>query len=161
MTSQSDGGQRGLLDLNRRESSYAYRLAHNDWLPSVVRRSRVDLPGSVHAASAARQGIVKQFGEILTREEQDLVRLLVSELINNAVVHGGADADHHVIFHLAVAPERLRAEVCDGGPGLDPGALPERNDSLGGKGFIILDGLASRWGVSTRDGTCVWFELDR
>ena len=44
MTSQSDVGQRGLLELNRRESSYAYRLAHNDWLPSVVRHSRVDLP---------------------------------------------------------------------------------------------------------------------
>jgi anti-sigma regulatory factor (Ser/Thr protein kinase) len=153
--------RRGCLPASRTDSSHANRLARHDWLPSVVRHSRIDLPGNVHAGSIARRTIVEQFGGLLGRDERDVLRLLVTELVNNSVVHGGADAEHHVIFHLAVAPERIRAEVRDGGPGLDPDALPMRNDSGGGNGLILLDGLASRWGVSTRDGTCVWFELDR
>jgi anti-sigma regulatory factor (Ser/Thr protein kinase) len=153
--------QRDFPTASRRESSHARRLAHRDWLPSVVKHSRVDLPGNRQAGSAARQTIVEQFGELLTRDERDVLRLLVTELVNNAVVHGGADAHHHVILLLAVAPERIRAEVGDVGPGLDPEALPMANDNGRGNGLILLDGLASRWGVSAQDGTCVWFELDR
>jgi anti-sigma regulatory factor (Ser/Thr protein kinase) len=151
----------GLYEPSRRESSHAYRLSRHDWLPSVVKHLRVALPGNLHAGSTARQTIVEQFGGLLARDERDVLRLLVTELVNNSVVHGGADAEHHVIFHLAVAPERIRAEVGDGGPGLDPDALPMRHDGEGGNGLILLNGLASRWGVSNQDGTCVWFELDR
>jgi anti-sigma regulatory factor (Ser/Thr protein kinase) len=147
-------------DLTRRESAHAPRLAQGEWLPSVVRHSRIDLVGNVDAGSLARRAIEDQFGEIITRDEQDILRVLVTELVNNAVLHGGADAEHHVVVHLAVAPERLRGEVCDEGPGLDPEALP-RCGEFGGNGFILIDGLASRWGVSTDEGTCVWFELDR
>jgi anti-sigma regulatory factor (Ser/Thr protein kinase) len=153
--------RRGCHTASRRDSSLANRLARHDWLPSAVKHSRVDLPGDVHAGSIARQTIVEQFGGLLGRDERDVLRLLVTELVNNSVAHGGADAEHHVIFHLAVAPERIRAEVRDGGPGLDLDALPIRNDSGSGNGLILLDGLASRWGVSTEYGTCVWFELDR
>lgn len=148
--------------LSRRVESFAYRLARDEWLPQAVGNARLDLPGSLQAASSARRAIVERFGELLTAEEQDALRLLVTELVNNAVVHGGADAEHHVIVHLAVAPERIRTEVCDGGPGLDPGELPSRRGhGEGGNGLVILDALASRWGVSMDDGTCVWFELDR
>jgi anti-sigma regulatory factor (Ser/Thr protein kinase) len=140
---------------------HANRLASHDWLPSVVKHSRAELPGNIHAGSIARQTIVEQFGGLLGRDERDVLRLLVTELVNNSVVHGGADAEHHVILDLAVAPERIRAEVRDGGPGLDPDALRMRNDSASGNGLILLDGLASRWGVSAQGGTCVWFELDR
>jgi anti-sigma regulatory factor (Ser/Thr protein kinase) len=127
----------------------------------MVAHERFDIPGSVHAGALAREAIGERFGEMLSSDEQQKLRSLVSELVNNAVLHGGADGEHHVIFHLAVAPERIRAEICDGGPGLDPDELRERGRGQGGRGFVILDGLASRWGVSTDDGTCVWFEIDR
>jgi anti-sigma regulatory factor (Ser/Thr protein kinase) len=153
--------RRGPNEASRPENSHAYRLARHNWLPSVVKHARVALPGNVHAGSAARQAIVEQFGGLLAGDELDVLRLLVTELVNNSVLHGGADAEHHVIVHLAVAPERIRAEVGDGGPGLDPNALPMRHHGEGGNGLILLDGLASRWGVSTQDGACVWFELDR
>jgi anti-sigma regulatory factor (Ser/Thr protein kinase) len=146
--------------LSRRESAHASRLAQDEWLPTVVRHSRIDLAGGVHAGSVARRAIREQFGEIITPDEQDMLRVLVTELVNNAVLHGGADDEHHVVVHLAVAPERLRGEVCDEGPGLDLDALPSCAE-VGGNGFILVDCLASRWGVATDAGTCVWFELDR
>ncbi len=161
MAGDSEGDQLPLLNLSRRERSYAYRVARNDWLPDLVRQARFDLPGSVHAGFEARRAIAEQFDELLSRQEQEILGLLASELINNSVLHGGADTEHHVILHIAIASECIRAEVCDGGPGLDPAELRERGHNPGGMGFVILDGLANRWGVATDDGTCVWFELDR
>jgi anti-sigma regulatory factor (Ser/Thr protein kinase) len=77
------------------------------------------------------------------------------------VIHGHANDQHHVIMHVALATERLRVEVCDSGPGFDPNDLPRRSRAMGGKGLVLLDALASRWGVSADDGTCVWFEIDQ
>jgi anti-sigma regulatory factor (Ser/Thr protein kinase) len=99
---------------------------------------------------------------MITSDERDKLELVLSELVNNAVVHGGAaTAEHQITVHLAVAPERIRAEVCDPGSGFDPDALASRQGQIGGYGLTILDGLTSRWGVSSDDGTCVWFEDDR
>ena len=122
---------------------------------------RCDLGAGLQAGVTARRAIAAEFGEILDQTELDDLELLVTELVNNSVTHGQADDEHHAILYVAVAPERVRAEVCDGGPGLDPQELPRRVSGPGGRGLLILDGLASRWGVSTEEGTCVWFELDR
>ncbi len=160
MSRQPRDVHRGPEALSRRENSHAYGPARNDWLPNLVKDSRIDVPGGAHAASSARKAILEQFGEILAPDERDVLRLLATELVTNAVLHGGADEQHHVILHLAAAPHRVRVEVCDGGPGLDPETLP-RLEETGGDGLILLNALASRWGLSTDNGTCVWFELDR
>ena len=145
----------------RREDSFAYHLARESWLPVAVRHMRADLGAGLRAGRKARRAIAAEFEEVLGPTEQDTLALLVTEMVNNSVTHGQASDAHHVILHVAVAPERIRAEVCDGGPGLDPRDLPRRDGRPGGRGFLILDGLASRWGISTDEGTCVWFELDR
>ena len=147
--------------MRRRENSFAYHLAQESWLPVAVRHARTDLGAGVQAGRAARDAIAADFGALIDPAEQDTLKLLVTELVNNAVTHGQASVEHHVTLYVAVAPERIRAEVCDAGPGLDPQDLPRRDGRPGGKGFVILDGLASRWGVSIDDSTCVWFELDR
>ena len=47
----------------------------------------------------------------------------------------------------------------DGGAGFKPaGSEPRGAD--GGFGLFLVERMASRWGVETRDGTRVWFELD-
>lgn len=146
---------------HRREGSYAYRLARDEWLPALVGYGRFDLGGDVSAASRAREILATSFADVLGAYEVDTLRLVVSELVTNAVLHGQADDEHHVILYLAVAPQRIRAEVCDSGPGLDPDALPSRDGRPGGFGLVIVNEITSRWGVSTDEGTCVWFELDR
>jgi len=108
-----------------------------------------------------REAIALEIGEMITSDERDKLELVLSELVNNAVLHGGATGEDEIVVHLAVAPERIRAEVCDPGSGFDPDALPSRHGQSGGYGLIILDGLTSRWGASGEDGSCVWFEDDR
>jgi hypothetical protein len=68
-------------------------LARQEWLPSIVKESRVELERDQLSGSRARRSIDEQFLDLI--------------------------------------------------------------------GFQLLDSLASRSGLSTDDGTCVWFELDR
>jgi anti-sigma regulatory factor (Ser/Thr protein kinase) len=86
------------------------------------------------------------------------VELLTTELVSNAVRHGGARDGELVVLHLAIAPHCLRVEVCDRGPGFQPG-LP-RPYGEGGYGLFLVSEVSSRWGVSSEDGNCAWFELD-
>lgn len=144
----------------RREQSHAYSLDRRAGLPSIVKERRIDLDGDSSSSARARRRIEEAFRGLVNEAERNDLQLAVTELVNNAVEHGLADSEHHVILHVAVAPERIRAEVCDGGPGFNPAALVVQSHQQRGFGFRILDSLASRWGVATDDGTCVWFELD-
>jgi anti-sigma regulatory factor (Ser/Thr protein kinase) len=86
------------------------------------------------------------------------VRLLVSELVTNAVQHGGPGGSVQV--RLEALCDRVRVEVRDQGPGFRPrtGGAP---DPLRGFGLRLVDELTDRWGVEPDDGALVWFEIDR
>ena len=145
----------------RLERSFAYHLARDTWLPSAVVKLKEELPAAPGAAPLARDAIRAEVGARLGEEELEVVEVLVSELVTNAVAHAGLDAGDSLVLHLAVAPERLRVEVCDGGVGFEPTAVGGRDGAPGGYGLLMVDRAASRWGVATDDGNCVWFELDR
>jgi anti-sigma regulatory factor (Ser/Thr protein kinase) len=90
----------------------------------------------------------------------DLVVLLTSELVTNAVVHGLGP----VQLVLREDGDCVRVEVGDGEPRLPdgPGTATERDVS--GRGLLILDRLADRWGAHpsrTPPGKVVWFEVQR
>ncbi len=53
---------------------------------------------------------------------------MVSELVTNSVLHGGASDNDEIELSLAWSPDRIRVEVLDYGPGFgaslaDPGPL--------------------------------------
>jgi anti-sigma regulatory factor (Ser/Thr protein kinase) len=146
--------------MERREDSFAYHLARRSWGLELVRNARIDLGAGPQAPARARQSVITDFSELLDGAVAQSAVLLTSELVTNAVTHGQVDAQHHVIMYVALAVDRLRVEICDRGPGFDPANLPQGR-VRGGKGLVLLDALASRWGVSTDDGTCVWFEIDQ
>lgn len=146
--------------MRRLDDSGAHRLAHGEW-PRAVRRMRTDLDGGVRSGRIARGCIAAEFATLLSEQELQTAQLLVTELVNNAVAHAGAGGRRHLTLHFAVAPERVRAEVRDGGPGLDPRNLPPRTDPMGGRGLAIVDACSSRWGAASDGVSCVWFELDR
>jgi anti-sigma regulatory factor (Ser/Thr protein kinase) len=82
--------------------------------------------------------------------------LLLSELVSNSVQHAEGD----LIQVLASQDdELLRIEVCDGGDGLPAvRRLPDHDDPHG-RGLLLLDALADRWGTDRIGGACVWFEI--
>ncbi len=81
--------------------------------------------------------------------------LVTSELVSNAVRH----ADSVVTITLTRNGPSIRVEVADDGDGLPQLRHPAATIA-GGRGLLIIDGLASDWG-SHRSGTgkVVWAEL--
>ncbi|KQY22943.1 ATP-binding protein [Cellulomonas sp. Root485] len=87
----------------------------------------------------------------------DLLVLLVSELVTNAVAH----ADPPVVLRVHVDEERTRVEVTDGVRDV-PVVRDPPPTALGGRGVMFVDRLASSWGTSEEEGEAakaVWFEL--
>jgi serine/threonine-protein kinase RsbW len=86
------------------------------------------------------------------------VRLLVTELVTNAVRHADVGTNEYIDIDLVTSRDGVRVEVTDRGPGFDP-AAPRRYP--GGFGLILVEEIADRWGVEYDDGSRVWFEIDR
>jgi anti-sigma regulatory factor (Ser/Thr protein kinase) len=92
--------------------------------------------------------------------ERGALRLLVSELVTNCVRHARAGDDAPVELSVRLRPDGVRVEVRDSGPGFEPQSEPRPRGADGGYGLFLVERMASRWGVDTRDGTRVWFELE-
>jgi anti-sigma regulatory factor (Ser/Thr protein kinase) len=82
--------------------------------------------------------------------------LVVSELVTNAVLHGDGPS---VDVRIEVAEEFVRIEVHDWGPGFTPSDALDPGES-GGRGLLIVDRLADRWGVERNGTNVVWAEFD-
>ena len=92
------------------------------------------------------------------------VVLLTSEVVTNAIRHGGAKgSDDRVRIRVASRDERVRVEVRDDGPGFHgkPAVRSPGTSGVAGMGLELVAGLADAWGTG-REGTTtvVWFEVD-
>jgi len=88
------------------------------------------------------------------------VRLLVSELVTNAVRHANLDDGDVILLVIELADSTLRVEVHDPGGGFIPSAPSPDPARPSGWGLYLVAELADRWGVDSDDRTLVWFELD-
>jgi anti-sigma regulatory factor (Ser/Thr protein kinase) len=87
----------------------------------------------------------------------DAIELLTSELVTNAVIHAGSEPHLVLVLH----PDRVRVEVHDTDPKLPARRTPDEARP-GGRGLLLLDQVASDWGVDPLDdGKVVWFEVPR
>jgi anti-sigma regulatory factor (Ser/Thr protein kinase) len=117
---------------------------------------KVELARDAQAPQIARHLVGEWFAVALYEEELQTAKLLVSELVTNAVRHGQG----RLRVRGDLDEDRLLVEVTDEGHGLERSIRERRTDAIGGWGFKILDATASRWGV--HDGTTnVWFEIER
>ena len=114
------------------------------------------LPRDGTAPGAARRAVDRWFGERLESAELESLKLLTSELVTNAVVHGVGK----ITLHARLDDDRVLVEVVDEGHGFERTLHKRDFDEVGGRGLAIVDAEASRWGI--HEGTThVWFELER
>jgi anti-sigma regulatory factor (Ser/Thr protein kinase) len=112
------------------------------------------------AASEARHAL-DGFTDHISGDHLRDVRLLVSELVTNAVRHADL-ADSDVIgLVVELDGDALRVEVHDPGGGFVPSAPSPDPIRPSGWGLYLVAELADRWGVDSDDRTLVWFELDQ
>jgi anti-sigma regulatory factor (Ser/Thr protein kinase) len=115
------------------------------------------LPHGPTAPAAAREAVDSALDGRLAGEGLAELRLVVSELVTNAVRHGRGRGGV-VELTLSLADHCLRVEVVDGGGGFIPPARVPDPEERGGWGLVVVDSLVDRWGVEGAGGTRVWFE---
>ena len=83
----------------------------------------------------------------------DDVRLVVSELATNAVVHAGTP----FAVTLSSVDERIRLVLTDGSPSIPVRSTPDLMD-MNGRGLMLVELLSQEWGVTIdQDGVkSVW-----
>lgn len=88
-------------------------------------------------------------------EVVEVVTLLVSEVVTNAVLHAGTE----VRLRIGHQGNAVRVEVTDGST--HPTIRRHFSDQAAtGRGLQLVDELADAWGQQPcRDGKTVWFEL--
>ena len=132
------------------------RLPEPDRATTQLRREVVrDDP----AALAGTRNMIRTAGRALGAARRcDEVELVADELITNVLVH--TDGPATVTLRLLKGERStLRVEVEDASS-----ALPRRREAdesgVTGRGLVLVDQLADRWGVEARGrGKCVWSEF--
>jgi anti-sigma regulatory factor (Ser/Thr protein kinase) len=116
------------------------------------------VPGGTRAAGLARRSILSVEAGLPDAVRHRLA-LLLSELVTNAIQHGGAGEHETIQVRIASSYEKIRVEVFDPGPNA-PGPR-SRLEPQGGYGLLLVDRLAHGWGRDRVEGggSLAWFEL--
>jgi anti-sigma regulatory factor (Ser/Thr protein kinase) len=129
--------------------------------------SRIELQANPHAPAAARRAVSARLGDAGLADQVDTAALLVSEVVTNALQHGGGleeliveiDAEGVSIGVRDTSPQPPREEGSQG-----PGAVRVVGGGLieNGRGLLLVDMLADSWGWRPESGgKLVWFRLER
>jgi anti-sigma regulatory factor (Ser/Thr protein kinase) len=146
---------------DRLSDTFAYHLARETWPPANAYIARLELDATPKAAAATRRALEHHLSELVLDDELQLLKTLACELVDNAVIHHHDGAGARVGLLVGAAPRHLRVEVRDDGPGFERPRSPTPHAGGGGFGLVIVDRAATRWGVASDAGSCVWFEIDR
>lgn len=122
------------------------------------RQLRMTLPAVSHSVRLSRHATRAALTAWQLAHVDEAAALLVSELVTNAIRH--AEGIDVVTVNLHAGRTWLRIEVQDADRHWPEPRIPGRHDESG-FGFILVDALASNWGVrETEAGKAVWAELD-
>lgn len=112
------------------------------------------------AARAGRHWVVRTLAaQGVPTEAADVVELLTGELLANAVLHGPVAGD--ITIRTWRVGNLISVAVTDESAG-EPVVRRPSATSPDGRGMMLVDALASDWGVDARGpgGKTVWFSLD-
>jgi anti-sigma regulatory factor (Ser/Thr protein kinase) len=129
---------------------------------SPVKKAEIDLrfAPEPRVVSTARHAL-DRLESLLPSEKLEEVRMVVSELMSNSILHAGLSPNDRISLSVSVSAGSVRGRVCDPGPGFEvPSELRPRPDLSGGWGLPIVEKISDRWGVERNSQVCVWFEID-
>lgn len=148
----------------RTPSGRTLRLVTNEEIPgtqpdSSLDESAISLPGRRRSVAAGRHWVVREAAERgVTGIANQVVELLTSELLANAVLHGPPDGI--VGVRLQTSDTVLRVTVTDRDTTV-PVVLHPDPIEPSGRGMAIVEAMSNRWGVDLGSGgKAVWFEVD-
>jgi two-component sensor histidine kinase len=110
----------------------------------------IQLARNVRAPADARRQVDRRC-EALGEDTRQRARLLVSELVTNALRHGTG----RIELELTITATGLRICVSDEGRVRPRARVP---DESGGFGLHLVEDFSDRWG-SGAEGGVVWFEV--
>jgi anti-sigma regulatory factor (Ser/Thr protein kinase) len=117
--------------------------------------STVQTLPSVPDSPAMARTLVRKELEGCAESTVTTAELMISELVTNAVVHGGTP----IRIELQHGNNVVKAMVTDGGGTLPVLRHPQRSAEHG-RGLMIVSSLAHDWGVIENEtGKTVWFSL--
>src|SRR3954468_2310907 len=103
--------------------------------------ARYRLPHAPTAPAEARRAL-DPLQPALEPDALEELRLLVSELVTNAIWHGRPVGDDGVELGVWLDQRTARVEVVDGGSGfVPPSGDPPEEGHLGGWGLVVVDRL--------------------
>ncbi len=123
---------------------------------AAVSSLRISLARDISSPAVARRQALR-FAADNDVSDPEILVLVVSELVTNAVVHGAEPIEMCASFDGGT----VRIEVSDSTPDIGTVVSPPRaSDQTGGRGLEIIDTVTQRWGTIARDrGKVVWAEL--
>lgn len=122
-------------------------------LGGATRSARAQLAPAPTSARDARHFVRTTLGEWHCDGLVDIVTLLVSELVTNAVLHARSTIE----LRLRQDRNAIRVEVGDASS-VAPVLRRYESDAMTGRGLALVSELAQDWGVEDRpSGKSVWF----
>lgn len=118
-------------------------------LPRRVRSAGLTLPHEVSAVGTARSALDRYLqGHAVETERRHDARLVLSELISNAIRHAPPLPSGELQVRWGLDAEHIYLEVTDGRGQTEPQQVTASHpESIGGRGLAIVTVLTTSWGV--------------
>ncbi len=136
----------------------------NEYFPSVLVGHRPDqyrmsFTAGAHSAWHVRRIVRSYLREWDLADLTDAVELGVTELLANIVRHV-PDRRCTLLLLRRADGGGVRVEVADGSPRQPVVAVAVDDDSVSGRGLVLLEAVVDKWGVGPGPGggKTVWFE---
>jgi anti-sigma regulatory factor (Ser/Thr protein kinase) len=119
-----------------------------DETPGPAPRVSWGVPFTAAAVRTARTNVtvaLRRYG--VPQHVVDDARIVVSELLGNALRHARPIQDAGLVLTLEMQPDSVRLSVSDGGSATVPTLLHAPDLALSGRGLTIVRTLTREWGV--------------